>query len=161
MTKRRALADHDVELEFLQRRIQHLLDDRAEPVDLVDEQHVVGFEVGQDRREIAGAFEHGTRSLAEVDPHLVRDDVGQRRLAESRRPEDQHMVERLAAAPGGLDEDAHLLLDARLADVLVQGFWPYRTVERPVLGTGFGARDAIVFDACHGVNAPPAAVHAG
>ena len=39
--RRRALADHDVELEVLDRRIQDFLDHRAQAVNLVDEQHVV------------------------------------------------------------------------------------------------------------------------
>ena len=90
-------ADHDVDLEILERRIQDLLDDRRQPVDLVDEQHVVRLEVGQQRREVAGALEHRPRRLAQVDAELVRDDVRQRRLAEARRAEQQHVVERLAA----------------------------------------------------------------
>ena len=40
-----AFADHDVELEVFERRIQRLLDDGAQPMDLVDEQNVVRFEV--------------------------------------------------------------------------------------------------------------------
>ena len=39
--RRRPLADHDVDLVVLQRRIEDLLDHRREAVDLVDEQHVV------------------------------------------------------------------------------------------------------------------------
>ncbi len=38
--RRRALADHDVELVVLHRRVQHLLDHRGQAMDLVDEQHV-------------------------------------------------------------------------------------------------------------------------
>ena len=38
--RRRALADHDVELVILHRRIQHLLDHRRQAMNLVDEQHV-------------------------------------------------------------------------------------------------------------------------
>ena len=95
--RRRAFADHDVDLEVLERRIEDFLDDRRQPVDLVDEQHVARLEVGQQRREVARALEHRARRLAQVDAQLVRDDVRQRRLAEARRPEQQHVVERLAA----------------------------------------------------------------
>ena len=38
--RRRPLADDEVELEVLHRRIEDFLDRRIEPVDLVDEQHV-------------------------------------------------------------------------------------------------------------------------
>ena len=80
----RAFADHDVDLEILERRIEDFLDDRRQAVDLVDEQHVVRLEVGEQRREVAGALEHRARRLAQVDAELVRDDVRQRRLAEAR-----------------------------------------------------------------------------
>ena len=55
----RALADHDVEAEVLHCGIEALLDDARQPVHLVDEQHVAVVEVGEDRGEVAGAFECG------------------------------------------------------------------------------------------------------
>ena len=58
--RRRALADHDVELVVLQRRIQHLLHDRREAMDLIDEQHVARLQVGQQRGQIPGTLEHRT-----------------------------------------------------------------------------------------------------
>ena len=57
-----------------------------------------GFEVGQDRRQVAGALQHRAGSLAQVDAHLARDDVRQRGLAQARRAEQQHVVERFACA---------------------------------------------------------------
>jgi hypothetical protein len=42
----RSLSDQDVELEVLHRRVEDLLDRRRQPVDLVDEEHVAGFQVG-------------------------------------------------------------------------------------------------------------------
>ena len=82
--RRRSFADHDVDLEVLERGIQDLLDDRRQAMDLVDEQHVARLEVGQERGEIAGALEHRSRRLAQVDAELVREDVRQRGLAEAR-----------------------------------------------------------------------------
>ncbi len=66
-------------------------------MDLVDEQHVARLQIGQQRRQIAGARDHRAGGRAEADAELARDDLRQRRLAEARRPEEQHMVERLAA----------------------------------------------------------------
>jgi len=40
-TRGRSLADHEIELEILHRRIEDLLDRGGEAMDLVDEQHVV------------------------------------------------------------------------------------------------------------------------
>jgi membrane fusion protein (multidrug efflux system) len=47
---RQDVADHQVELEILERRIEDFLHDRAQAVNLVDEQDVAGFQVGQHRR---------------------------------------------------------------------------------------------------------------
>ena len=66
-------------------------------MDLVDEQHVARLQIGQQRGEIAGALDHRARGGAEADPQLARDDLRQRRLAEAGRPEEQHVVERLAS----------------------------------------------------------------
>jgi hypothetical protein len=80
----------------LERGVEDLLHRRAEAVDLVDEQHLARLEVGEDRREVAGALEHRTRRRAQGRAHLVSDDVRERGLAETRRPEQQHVVEHLA-----------------------------------------------------------------
>ena len=50
------------------------------------------------RREIAGALEHRAGGLAQVHAELGRDDVRERRLAEARRAEDEHVIERLGRA---------------------------------------------------------------
>ena len=148
--RRRPFADHDVDLEVLERRIEDLLDDRREPVDLVDEQHVVRLEVGEQRREIAGALEHRTGGLAQVDAELVRDDVRQRRLAESRRAEQQHVVERFLALARRLDEDRQLAADLLLPDVFVEQPRAQRALDHLLLHAGhLGGDEAVelvVFD---------------
>src|SRR4029079_2198279 len=50
-------------------------------------------------------------------------------LAEPGRPGEQDVVERLAAAGGGLDRDGQLLADAARADELVQRPRPQRAVQ--------------------------------
>ena len=100
----RPLADDEVELEILHRRIEDFLDRRIEPVDLVDEEHVALFEIGEQRREIAGLGDHRTGGGAEVDAEFARHDLRQRGLAEARRADEQHMVERFVARPRRLDE---------------------------------------------------------
>ncbi len=50
-------------------------------------------------------------------------------------PGEQHVVEGLAAAPGGLDEDLELAGDLLLVDELRQARRPQRAVEL-VVGTG-------------------------
>ena len=102
-------------------------------MDLVDEQNIVGFEVGEQRREIARPLQHRTRGLAQIDAHLLGDDVRQRGLAQPRRAEQQHMVERLAPMARGLDEDFELTADLLLADVFGELLGAQRALERLVL----------------------------
>ena len=100
---RRALADDDVELEVLHRRVQDLLDGPREAVDLVDEQHVALLQLGEDGRQVAGPLESRAGRDVQVHAHLGGDDAGQRRLAEPRRAGEQQVVGGLPAPAGRLD----------------------------------------------------------
>ncbi|MNZ42357.1 hypothetical protein D3C78_599300 [compost metagenome] len=115
-------------------------------MDLVDEQHIVRFEVGQHGREVARALEDGPRGALDRHAHFVGDDVGQGGLAQAGRAEDQRMVERLAATTGGLDEQRHLLAHHRLADVLVQPQRADRTVLDFFTVAATGGDQAVGFD---------------
>ena len=53
-------------------------------------------------------------------PSSLRDDVGQRRLAEAGRAVQQHVVERLAALRAAAIGDLQVLAHAILADVVVE-----------------------------------------
>ena len=142
-----AQADHDVDLEVLERRIQDLLDDRRQPVNLVDEEHVVAIEVGQDRGQVARPLENRSRGLAQVHAHLGGDDVRQRGLAEPRGAEQQQVVECLAAAARRGNEDLELLADLRLPDVVGEPARAQRALDRLLGGRGRGGGDqAVVLD---------------
>ena len=97
LTERAAgpLADDQVELEVLERRVEDLLDRRRQAVDLVDEQDVALLEIGEERGEVAGLGDDRTGGRAEIDAELAGDDLRQRRLAEARRPDEEDVVERL------------------------------------------------------------------
>src|SRR3546814_2984049 len=86
-------------------------------MDLVDEQHVVRLQVGQQRGQVAGLLDHRPGSDAQADAQFVGDDVAERGLAQPGRAEDQHVVERFTAAFGGLDVDRKLLAHRLLAEV--------------------------------------------
>ena len=146
-TRGRALADHDVDLVVLHRRVQHFLDDGREAVDLVDEQHVVRLQVGEQRGQVAGLLDHRAGGLAQVDAQLVGDDVAERGLAQAGRTEDQHVVERLAALLGRLDVDLHLLAHRRLAEVLVQPLGADGGLDGVFFAGGGGGHDAGVVHA--------------
>ena len=107
----RALADDQVELVILHGRIEDFLHGRVEAVDLVDEEHVALFEIGELRREIAGLGDDRAGGRAEIDPELARHDLRQGGLAEPRRPDEEHMVEGVAARLRRVDE--HLKVGPR------------------------------------------------
>lgn len=105
-------------------------------MNFVDEQHVVRFEVRQQRGKIARAFEHRARCLPQVDTHLARDDVSKRGLAETGRPEQQHVIERFGATLRGFDEDLELAAHFFLADVFVELSRPQRAFEHLLVRRG-------------------------
>ena len=99
----RSLADDEIELEILHRGIEDFLDRRIEAMDLVDEENIARFEIGEDRGKIARLRQHRARGRAEIHAEFARHDLRQRRLAETRRAGEQHMVERFGprlAPPG-------------------------------------------------------------
>src|SRR5439155_3244373 len=127
--RRRALPDDDVQPEVLERGIQDLLDRAVQPVDLVDEQHIVALEARQDRRHVALPFERGARNAADADAELLADDVGEARLPEPGRADEQDVVERLVTRARRLERDRELLLDALLPDEVGQLARPKRLLE--------------------------------
>lgn len=112
---RGTLVEHDVDLVVLHGRVEVLLDNGAEAVDLVDEEHVARVEAGQQTGQVARLVQHGARRDAQLGAHLVGDDVRERGFAQSRGAVQQHMVERVAAHECRLDEDAEVLDDLLLA----------------------------------------------
>ena len=82
---------------------------------LVDEQHIIRLERGKQSGEIAGLIKYRTGGNLESHSQLVGDNITQGRLAESRRAEQEHMVEALAAKLGSLDEDLKVADDLRLS----------------------------------------------
>ena len=132
-TRRRPLADDEVELEILHGGIEDLLHRRIEPVDLVDEEHVALLEIGEQRREIAGLGDHRAGGRAETDPELAGDDLRQRGLAEAGRTDQQHVIERLAAALRRRDEDPEVGPRLLLADEFGEPLRPQRGFGRVFL----------------------------
>jgi len=89
-------------------------------VDFVDEQHVVLLEIGQQCGQVLGLFQHRAAGLAQVHAQLVGNDVRQRGLAQARRAEQQHVVQRLVTLFGGTDKDLQLLAHLGLAHIFVE-----------------------------------------
>ena len=99
----------------------------------------VFIESAKTRGEVAGLGDHGARGGAETDAEFARHDLRQRGLAEARRADEQHMIERVAARFGGLDEDAEIFARRFLAGEVDEAL---RADRRLVLGTFFGRDEA-------------------
>jgi hypothetical protein len=132
------LADHDVDPEVLHREVEHLLGRPRHPVQLVDEQHVAVVQPGQDRGEVAGVGDRGAAGQAHRGRHLGGDDHRQRGLAEAGRAVEQHMVERLAAGAGGLNEHRQVLARGLLADEFGESLGTQVGLGRILLATNRG-----------------------
>src|SRR5262249_15741038 len=105
-----ALADHDVETEVLERRIQDLLDGAIHPMDLVHEQNVSRLEAREDGRHVALSLQGGAGDGAHPDVELLADDGRERGLAKPGRPHEQHVIQCLAPSLSSSEPDVDLLL---------------------------------------------------
>lgn len=95
-------------------------------MDLVDEENVPLFEIGEKRGKIARLGDHRSRGRPEIDPELARHDLRQRRLAEARWPCEQHMIQRLAPRPRRINEDLEVRAHFGLTDELGKRLRPER-----------------------------------
>ncbi len=119
-TRGGSLADEDVELEVLHGGVEHFFHGPREPVDLVDEQHVTGLQIREDRRQVPTAHERRAGGDAKAHPHLGGDDACQGRLSQAGRPGEQQVVHGLAPTARRLEDDVQVLGQLRLAQELRQ-----------------------------------------
>ena len=111
-------------------------------MDLVNEQHVAGVQIGQDSRQIACLGQHGARGHPEVHTKLARHDLCQRGFAQPGRAMEQRVIHRLAALPGAFDEHPQIRARLSLPDKGIQALRPQRAVRilGPLLGPQCGIR---------------------
>ncbi len=129
----RPLPHHNVQFEIFQRRIQHLFHHAVQAVDLVDEEHVALFEVGEDGGQIARAGNGRPRGRTDGRAQLVGHHRGKGRLAQARRAREQDMVGHIAPALGRLDHNGERFFHLRLTQVVAKALRPQREVELQVV----------------------------
>src|ERR1041384_7672190 len=105
-------------------------------MNLVDEEHVAFLKVGQQGSDIAGLLNRWTGSRSQLRAHLVRDDVCECRLAQTRWTSEQHVVECFATIARGLHVDTKILLALALADVFMDASWAQRQIELAIVVVG-------------------------
>ena len=93
-------------------------------MNLIDEEHVALCELGQKCSKIAGPLYRGTRRDVEDNIELVRDDPGERGLAEPRWSRKKKMIGSLASALGCLEHDVQALLELSLSDKVSEASRP-------------------------------------
>jgi hypothetical protein len=117
-------ADDQVELEILHRGVENFLDRGLQAMDLVDEQYVTWLQIGEDGRQVPCPLDHWPRSGPEPHAELARHNLRQRGLAQAGRPMQQHVIERLGAGAGGLDEHRQVFAARLLAHEFAQRLRP-------------------------------------
>ena len=121
-------------------------------MDLVHKQDIPLVEIGQQRRQIPRLFNGRAGGDADIDPHLLRDDPRQRGLAQTRRPVEQHMIQRFLPLPGRLNKNAQILLGLFLTDVLRQSLGPQRGFLSVLRQEGLG-HDGLLVNIVSKINA--------
>ena len=134
-------ADHQIQREIFEGRIEHLFDHGRQAVNLVDEQHVAGFQIGQDRGQIAGLGQNGAGGHAKTDAKLARHDLREGGLAQTGGAVEQGMVHRLAPHLGAFDEHRQIGAGLGLTGEFRQRLGPQGAVG--VFGQAFGGDGAV------------------
>ena len=83
---RRALVNHDIDAVVLHGRVEIFLHYGRQTVYLINEQHIVRLQRGEQTCQVARLVEHRARGDLESHAQLIGDDVAQCRLAQSGRP---------------------------------------------------------------------------
>ena len=111
---------------------------------LIDEQHILRLQGGEDAGQVARLIQHGAAGNLEAYAQLISDDVGERRLTQTRRAVQQRMIQRLAAIAGSLHEDLQVLHHLRLSRKILkvqraQGILEVRGAALPAVCRGDGS----------------------
>ena len=87
-------------------------------MDLIDEEYVAGFEIGEYGAEVTDFLDRGSGRDADIDTHFFGDDMGECGLSESGGTIEEDVLYILAAMFGGLDEDMEIAFDFFLSDIV-------------------------------------------
>jgi len=145
-----ALAHDDVDAEVLHRHVQQLLGGPRDAMNLVDEQHLALGEAGEQRRQVAGAFDRRAARHPDWGAELGSDDHREAGLAEPGRTGEQDVVGRTVAPQRALEHQRKLLAHLRLADELGEAPGPQTGLDL-ALGKHRQGRYQVFFGRGHAV----------
>ena len=89
-------------------------------MDFINKQHIVAFEIGQNRRQVAGFGNHRRRSGVKTDTEFFGYDGRQGGFAQSRRAEQQHVVQSLAALTSCGYKHFEIVANFALSDKIIK-----------------------------------------
>src|SRR5690606_33758915 len=115
--------EHDVDTEVFHGGVEILLYQRAESVDLVDEQHIALIKVGEQPGQVARFIQYRSGRYLNARPHLVGDDMRQRGFAKPWRTVKQYVVQRFSAQLGRLHENAQIFQYLLLTCEILKSLW--------------------------------------
>ena len=137
----RAVSDAHIHAELLHGRIEELLQGWPEAVHFIDKEDVARLERGEHADEISGALEHGAGCGADAHAQLFCHEQRQRGLAESRRAEEERVIEGLFALLRRVDGDLERFFDLGLADEFIEPRRPECGVGEQLVLERFGRGD--------------------
>ena len=117
--RRRTFAYNNIQRKILHRRIEDFLYCFGKAVDFINKQNVILAKIRQYSCQISLTLNRRTARYADIHVQLIGNNIRQRRFAEARRAEEQHMVKRLMTGSSSLDEDRQIILDLLLADIFI------------------------------------------
>ncbi len=97
----------------------------------------------EDCGEVTRLFDDRPCGRLDSGAHLVGDDVGQSRLAESGRSEQKNVIERLVAVSRSRDRDLEVLLHLGLSDVFAEKFRTEGELDSEVVLIWLGGEDPV------------------
>ena len=88
-------------------------------MNFVHKQDIVFRKVGQQRGQVSRFFNGRAGGNADIDPHLIGNNIAQGGLAQSRRAVEQNVVQRFIAHLGCLDKHLQIPFRLLLADIFI------------------------------------------
>jgi len=96
---------------------------------LINKQYIVGLEVGEQTRQVAGFFDYRTGSFFNIHPQLIGYDPAQRGFTQTGRTMKQDMIQCLTPDFGRFDKDDQVLDQLRLAGEIINFTGTYRILK--------------------------------
>ena len=127
-----ARVDDQINPVVLHSAVEVLFHDRGEAVNFVDEKHIVGFEVGEQPREISGFVQDGTGGGADGNAQLIRDDVRKGRFPQTRRAVQQSVIKGLPTIRRRLNEYSEVFQCRPLSREIIKSRRTQHLVQFPV-----------------------------